>query len=64
MHITIDRVACAGAGTCAATAPTVFGIDDDYLVTLLDPSPDESVRDEVEEAVLFCPHQALSVSDA
>lgn len=61
MRITIDRVACAGAGTCAATAPDVFAVDDDFVVTLIDDDPDESLRDDVEEAVLYCPHQALSL---
>lgn len=65
MRITIDRIACAGAGSCAATAPDVFAVDDDFVVTLLDDNPDESLRGEVEEAVAYCPHQALSLeSDA
>jgi ferredoxin len=64
MHVSIDRVACAGVGTCAVTAPKVFSIDDDdALVVLLDPEPDESQRADVEAAVLFCPNQALAVED-
>ena len=64
MHVSIDRVACAGVGPCAGTAPDVFGIDDeDFLVQLLDAEPDESQREDVEAAVLYCPNQALAVTD-
>jgi ferredoxin len=64
MRVTVDRVACAAGGTCALTAPTIFGINaDDGLVWLLNPEPDDSQRDDVDAAVLFCPNQALAVAD-
>jgi len=64
MHVRIDRVACAGVGTCAMTAPKVFAVnDDDGLVVLLDPEPDDSQRADIDAAVLFCPNQALTVDD-
>lgn len=64
MHVSIDRVACAGVGSCAMTAPRVFGVsEEDALVELLDAEPDESERADVERAVLLCPNEALALSD-
>lgn len=64
MHVSADRVLCAGAGICAATAPQVFEVDGEDLVVVLDANPSSELRDEVEAAVLYCPNQALSVSHA
>ncbi|WP_371828350.1 ferredoxin [Rhodococcoides fascians] len=57
-----DKVACAGAGICAVTAPDVFGIGEDFQVIVLNAHPDSSLSAEVEAAVLYCPHQALTAS--
>ncbi len=62
MKITVDRTLCQDHGQCAIAAPVVFQIDDDGKLDF-DPSPEESLRDEVEEAADVCPVQAILVGD-
>ena len=43
LEISIDRENCMGSGNCTFTAPGVFGLDDDGIAVVLDPTaqPDE-----------------------
>jgi ferredoxin len=51
---------CVGAGTCVTLAPAVFDQDDsDALVTLLKEDISDDELGAVEEAVDFCPAQAI-----
>ena len=63
MRINADRDVCIGSGNCAMALPAVFDQDDDGLVTLLDPTPDASLEDQVRGAVRRCPSGALSLQD-
>lgn len=59
----IDSEKCQGHGRCALIVPSVFDVDDQGAgLVLVDevPAVDE---DEVREAVLCCPEQAISVID-
>ena len=56
MKVTVDTSLCIGSGTCALTAPAVFGQDEEQaVVVVLDGSPPESQREAVELAVKSCP---------
>ncbi|MFD7549534.1 ferredoxin [Streptomyces sp. NPDC059816] len=62
MRVNADRERCMAAGHCAVTVPAVFDHGDDGLVVVLDPKPDEDVREEIERAVDLCPSRALSLA--
>jgi ferredoxin len=47
-----------------AVAPEIFEVRDDDFLYVLDETPDESKRSEVEEAVRRCPKQAISIADS
>jgi ferredoxin len=56
MKVSVDTGLCIGSGTCALTAPAVFGQDEEQaVVVVLDGSPPESQRAAVELAVRSCP---------
>jgi ferredoxin len=56
LKVTVDTSLCIGSGTCAMTAPAVFGQDEEQaLVVLLDEAPPESEREAVALAVESCP---------
>ncbi len=63
MKIVANRDVCIGSGNCVLTDPDVFDQDDDGLVQVVDDSPEAAGRSTVEEAVLRCPSQALSLTD-
>lgn len=61
MKVRVDRDMCTGVGNCVAFAPTVFGLDDEKKVVVLDP---ESVDEEtLMQAAESCPEQAIVVED-
>ncbi|EGD54294.1 ferredoxin [Gordonia neofelifaecis] len=60
MRVVVDLDLCQGHGMCEMEAPDVFEAGRD-AVTLLDETPDESRRAEVEAAVRYCPTQALKI---
>jgi ferredoxin len=61
VKVTIDAGKCQGHGRCALIVPTVFDVDDfgAGLVLVDDVPADE--YDDVEEAVMSCPENAISV---
>jgi ferredoxin len=64
MRVTADTDLCQGHQSCQLEAPTVFGFDESAdKVLLLDPRPEESLRDAVRRAVKYCPAMALSLED-
>jgi len=64
MKVSADLTLCQGHQMCQYEAPDVFGYDEDAdKVILLDPNPDEALREGVQRAVKYCPAMALSVSD-
>ena len=61
MKVRVDRDLCIGVGNCVAYAPTVFALDEDNRVVVLDPS---SVDDNtLLEAAESCPENAIIVED-
>lgn len=63
MKVIVDRRLCEDNGICVGAAPQVFDIDAKGRLVVLDESPVEALRASVEEAALFCPVQAISISD-
>ncbi len=61
MKVKIDRSLCIGVGNCVAIAPTVFQLDEENKVILIDP---ESVDDnKLQEAAESCPVNAIIIED-
>jgi ferredoxin len=63
MKVTVDRMLCESNGICAGLVPAVFDLGDDDTLVIVDPSPPEELRAEVELAVVRCPRQALTLTD-
>jgi ferredoxin len=63
MKVSVDTTLCIGSGTCALTAPAVFGQDDEQaVVVVLDHSPPESEREALELAVKSCPSAVIRLT--
>lgn len=63
MKVIVDFETCESHGTCVELVPEVFDLKDLSLV-LLDPSPDESLRALLEEAVRLCPTESIFVIES
>ena len=61
MKIVLDESACTSIGMCESLAPDVFEVDDDGLLLVHEPEPDESRRSEVAAACEACPNSALTI---
>ncbi len=63
MKVIVDRDLCQGHGVCESEAPAVFTVSKSNVVEVLDESPPEELRAEVEAAVKFCPTHALRIQE-
>ncbi|WP_411734595.1 ferredoxin [Paeniglutamicibacter sp.] len=61
-QITVDRKLCDNHGQCAIAAPKVFSMNDEGVLEF-EEIFDDSLLDEVEEAIDVCPVQAIFVKD-
>jgi ferredoxin len=62
VHIALDAELCQAYGNCMLAAPDFFELTgSEPIVAVLSPDPPETARGQVEEAVLSCPVQALTV---
>ncbi|MER5633902.1 ferredoxin [Streptomyces nitrosporeus] len=62
MRVLADEEKCCAAGQCAVLVPEVFDQDeDDGMVVVLDPRPQERLHHAVLQAVAACPGSALRV---
>ncbi|MCL2536047.1 MAG: ferredoxin [Nocardiaceae bacterium] len=61
MRVEADLDLCQGHAVCELEAPDVFAVPKRGKVTILDPTPPESLRADVESAVRYCPTQALRI---
>jgi sterol 14-demethylase len=64
MRIVVDRDLCQGHGVCESEAPTVFSVSKKGELTVLNETPPDDVRAQVEQAVKFCPTHALSIEES
>jgi ferredoxin len=60
LEISIDREQCMGSGNCTFSAPGVFGLDDDGIAVVLDPTA--QTEDKVVVAARGCPTQAIAIT--
>ena len=63
MKIVVDYDVCESNAVCMGIAPTVFEVRDDDFLYVLDEHPGEELRAKMEEAVLRCPKQAISIEE-
>jgi ferredoxin len=64
VNVTVDLDLCQGHQMCQFEAPDVFGLDEDEdQVILLDATPPDALREQVQRAVKYCPAMALAVTD-
>ena len=63
MKAVIDGDKCQGHGRCALIAPDVFDVDDYGHGLVLVDDVAAADQEDVREAVLCCPEQAISVID-
>ena len=61
MRVTVDRDTCEGLGMCEAMAHELFELDDDEVMHVLDDTPGEEHRAQVQAAVSSCPVLALGL---
>ena len=59
--IEVDFDKCESNATCMAVAPEYFEVRDDDFLYILNETPDEAARPQVQEAVDRCPKQAISI---
>ena len=63
MRVVVDRDLCQGHGVCESEAPEVFSVSKQGVLTIVDESPPEARRAQVETAVSFCPTHALRIEE-
>jgi len=61
VKVVVDRDLCQGHGVCESEAPAVFEVSKQSVLVILDESPPEELRAQVEAAVKFCPTHALTI---
>ncbi len=61
MRVTVDLDLCQGHGVCESEAPSVFELAKNEQVAIVDESPSEELRGQVEAAVRYCPTSALRI---
>lgn len=63
VQVIVDRDLCESNALCMDAAPEVFLVGDDDVLEVLDPSPDEALREKVQAAIRACPKMALSLAE-
>jgi ferredoxin len=61
MKVSVDRELCEAHGVCMSIDPTIFDLGDDDLLVIVNDEPSEDKRSAIEQAVIRCPRQALSL---
>jgi ferredoxin len=61
MRVTVDLDLCQGHGVCESEAPSVFELAKNEQVAIVDESPSEELRSQVQAAVRYCPTSALRI---
>lgn len=63
--VVVNEDVCIGGGQCVFLAPGVFSQrDEDGVVVVLNPHPDDSELDAVREAVEVCPARVISLTSS
>jgi ferredoxin len=62
-RVVVDFDLCESNARCMEAAPTVFEVREDDFLYILDETPPDEVRAQVEEAVRRCPKAAISLAE-
>jgi ferredoxin len=62
-RVEADLDLCQGHAMCEVEAPDYFTVPKRGKVEILDATPPEDARAEIEQAVWACPTQALSIKE-
>jgi ferredoxin len=63
MRVVVNFDTCNSNAVCMGIAPEVFEVRDDGFLYILDENPPEELRSKVEQAVLECPTQSITLED-
>jgi|TARA_Y100000310_G_scaffold294062_1_gene324201 ferredoxin len=63
MRIEVDWDLCESNAVCVQICPDLFSIDEKDNLIIATDSPDDELRDQVEQAVSACPRQAMRLDD-
>lgn len=63
MKVKVNQEACIGCGACQAIVPEVFEIDDNGLAIAKEEEIEESLVEDVVDAVEGCPTSAIEEID-
>jgi ferredoxin len=63
LKIVHDAELCEAHGVCTGLAPARFELDDDDRLIIHSNDVAEEDRDTIEQAVIRCPRQALSLTE-
>jgi ferredoxin len=63
MRVTADRDQCVSSGACVSICKQVFAQDEEGIVVVLDETPPEALRPEVQDAEESCPSACIEVED-
>jgi ferredoxin len=61
MRVVVDFDRCESNALCMEVAPEVFEVRGDDFLYVLDETPPESLRAQVEEAARMCPKAAITI---
>lgn len=61
MKVVVDFDRCQSNAVCMGIVPEVFEVRDDNYLYILNENPPEDLRPALEDAVLYCPTQAISL---
>lgn len=63
MKVVVDFDLCESNAICMGIAPEVFEVREDDFLYILQDSPPEEMRPQLEEAVMSCPRAAIRLED-
>lgn len=63
MNVIVNPDTCIGCGLCASLCDTVFTMNDDGLSEVIADAVTEDVAEDIHEAVVCCPVEAISIEE-
>ena len=63
MRVVVDFDLCESNAICMQIAPDIFEVRDDDFLYVLDETPSEDRRSNLEESVQRCPKQSISIEE-
>ena len=63
MRVVVDFDLCESTAICMQIAPDIFEVRDDDFLYVLNETPSEDRRSNLEESVQRCPKQAISIEE-